>query len=321
MPLVTKFNNPKFMRNYSLTVKGVRLLHTIDFPLTCDFNISRNINSSANTGHFTIYNLKPSVVRDLYKDLQDRSDQRTMTFAAGYNVYKDNLPTLFTGDVMRCFSYRQGPDIVTEIEAQDGGFGIIEGQVEQPFDKALWNQGNVKKNIQSLIATLDKYGIKPGVIGDVKIKTTRGITVVGSVWDILQGLAESGANTFIDLQKVYVLASGQKADPSRNISKTGADAFIAPGMLYEINSSTGLLGTPRRWEYHVDFNLLLEPNLILGQLINLSSDIQPEINAEYQVIGLCHTGTISGGVESGRGAVTAVKAYLSDTGFTKLVYQ
>ena len=89
---------------------------------------------------------------------------------------------------------------------------------------------------------------------------------------------------------------------------TGGHTFIDNGILntlndneclsnygaYLIQSDTGLLGTPKRYDAVLEIEMLFEPSIRLGQMVEIVSETQSRFNGQYKVVGLEHNCTISG---------------------------
>lgn len=263
----------KFQRTYSLTIQGTLDTHIIEFPLTLEFDVNRNTLASANSARFVIYNLKESVRRDIFHDRYDTLNYKQVKLAAGY-THEPSLPVIFQGNVINAYSYRQGPDWRTEIEAFDGGFGIINGDAKVQLGQG-WT-------MQSLIGQLlgGMPNVQQGAVSDFDAPNTRGVCAAGNPWDLIQGLVPDG-QAFIDKEIANVIRKDQFID--------------SPDGITVLNSNTGLLGTPRRHNALIEVPMLFEPLAIVGQQVLLQS-LEKVNNGTYQVIGVHHRGVISGAV-------------------------
>ena len=85
------------------------------YPLTVDFEISRNTLASANTGRFRIYNLQENTRKQIFHDRYDTLNYRRVAFNAGYQDQRP-LPLAFQGNIIQAYSVRQGSEWVSEIE-------------------------------------------------------------------------------------------------------------------------------------------------------------------------------------------------------------
>ncbi len=270
-----------------MNVEGALLSHEVGFPLTLNFDIVRNTLASANTGRFTIYNLKQTTRRDIYKDRWDTTLYRQIKLQAGY-LGQPNLPTIFQGNIQRAYSQRRGPDWTTELECFDGGFGIINSQINTTLAKG-WD---TKQALNAVFSSMKDGRIGIGAIGNFPVESTRGLTMAGSSWDSATRLAGPGV-VFIDGEKANALQNNEYID--------------TPDGIPIINASTGLLNAPRRMNATLEIDMLFEPLLIVGQILRVES-IETINNGTYEVIGIRHRGTISGAI--GGQAVTTATLWL-----------
>lgn len=251
----------------------------INFPLTCEFEVSRNTLATCNKGRFTVYNLKPETRKRIFKDRFATDVLRGINFQAGY-VGQRPLPYCFRGDIIEAFSYRKGRDWVTVIEANDGIFGVINSQIDKTFPAGTKPQNM----IQTLIGSMKN--ITPGTVetGIGGQAGARGTALSGNIWDIVNRLAGADGTAFIDGGQAHVIDKNSYLPGIRGIAT--------------LNSQTGLLNTPRRQETIITVDMLFEPRAVVGQFINVVS-LEAINNGVYRVDGVTHRGTISGAVDGG----------------------
>jgi len=240
----------------------------ITSPFSIEFDIQRNMYGSPNVFSFRIFNLSKRNRNRIRKDAWDIQDQRRIEFRAGYG---NNLKTLAVGNIKRADSVREGTDFITTIEGFDGGLAFAEAAVDTTFQS-----GAQKKTIlQSLIRNLNKQGIQPGAIGNFEGALVRGNSYSGNTIDIIKEI--TGGFFFIDNEKAYCLQDDEAIL---------ADVFV-------LNSSTGLLSTPKREETFLTFDILFEPSLQVGSLISLISLTEENFNGIHRVQKIHHRGIIS----------------------------
>lgn len=277
-------NETKFGRSYSLRVatKSGETI-TTELPLTVEFDITRNTFSSTNIASFRIYNLSPNHRNQIRKDPNDLDDLRPLLFQAGYTPL--NLPIAFQGTMTQAWSVREGTNFITQIECFDGGFAFLNGLTQLSYA-----EGTPQRSImESMISNLPNVAL--GAIGNLPVPnasggstnwsdtvTTKGGAYSGNPANILAEL--SGGNFFVDNGKAYILGNNE----------------VIPGILNTIDASTGLLNTPIRENLILTFDMLFEPRLLIGQLVNLVSDTADNFSGNYKVVSLKHRGTISGAV-------------------------
>lgn len=283
----------KFGRNYVLNVEtrsGTTL--TITLPFTLEFDITRNVMTSANVSSIRVYNLNANNRSQIRKNINDYGDIRIIQLLGGYG---DNLSLMFEGNITQAWSVREGVDFITQIESFDGGYAFANALSNVSFP----SQTEQRTVIDSLINDLAGAGVKPGAIGSFSGSLVRGNAYSGMTCEILQQL--TGGRFYIDNGKAYALADNE----------------CISGPVTVINARSGLLGTPVREQTIITFDMLFEPKLIVGQQITLqSATADSNINGEYKVISLKHRGLIS---ESVAGSAITTVGLLQPLGSQGLV--
>lgn len=276
----------KFQRTWTATIAGAdNQKITVAYPLTVMLHVSRNTLASANTANFRIYNLSEKNRMLILKDRWNPDIYRQIVVYAGYQS-EPKLPVIFQGNILSAQSYREGVDWITEIEALDGGFGIINGQVSTTLPSG-WSFTEL---FNSTIQTMKN--VTKGAIGDFNGQNARGVTLLGNSWDIINKNVGNDGTAFIDNEQVNILKDGEYRS--------------SPGLITVINADSGLLGTPRRYDKTIQIQILFEPRIIVGQKIQLES-LEPVFNGIYKVIGISHRATISEAI--GGEAVTTVTVF------------
>lgn len=244
-------------------------------PFTLIFNINRAQQSSSNIGNFQIYNLSQTTRTQLYKDRTGQGALRRMVLKAGYET--GAMATIFDGNIQYCVSYRaQGQtNFITEIQAYDYGF------VRVNAISSITKLGKINKQdiINQLIADIinaspTDHALSRGYIHKyTDVQYNRSLS--GNSWDLL--CEETQQMCSIDCGKINVLLDD--------------DTFLSS--ISTIDSSTGLLGSPKRSLTWTEIELLFEPSLVVGQTITLNSSSSQIYNGVYKIVGINHFGTIS----------------------------
>lgn len=279
----------KSKRNYVLTVQTNDPGHffiNITLPFTIEFDVRRADLSSLNVAKIRIYNLNQQTRNRLLKDVWDFNVDRQILLQAGYGD-GTNFPVIFAGNVQRCFSVREGVDFITEIEAFDGGFVSVNGVINPPI--TLTSGTNQRKAILAIINALTKYGLQRGAVGTFSKVLKKDTPFGGPGLEILNQLSEGGS--FVDNKKINCLKDSE---------------CIRTSLVPLINADTGLLGTPTREQTKLSLDMLFEPNIVVGQLVNLQSSTSPTVSTNIigtnekfnysglkKVVSIGHRGTIS----------------------------
>ncbi len=248
--------------NESATEDDIEFLE-ISNPFTVQFSIDRNVNSALNRLSLKIFNLSEKTRSQIFKDRFSISYKRII-FQAGYN----SLKTCFQGNIFSAFSERQGSDIVTTIESLDGGYDFENSIVSNTFSKETALDDIIGNAIDSFSF------ITKGFISKSETKKRRAVVHDGKTSDLLK---KEVSGVFVDKEKLNILKDNEYIDE--------------PIMLF--SSESGLLGTPKRQDSYITIDVLFEPEINIGQIIQIESKIQKEYNGQYKVIGVQHSGIIS----------------------------
>lgn len=300
----------KFQRTFTLTVQGRSgRSYTFTDPLTCIFDVQSRITGGVNSGHFMLYNLDPLTRFDIEFDSAIDIDsagalvRRPLVFNAGY-VTEGFQPVVFQGDVTRAFSYRDGTEIITDISVKDGLTAIQKAQIQSsrayPWD--------ARSEVERIVKTMAPYGVSLGAVGSLfqGYQPKRGTMWLGSSWDVLKSIAAArGGGAYVNQMKVYVMAPTDVIEP--------------PSTLAQLDSTTGLIDTPRRSGWTVTAQMIFEPRVQLGQKLKLLSRVSPSLNGAYAVWAVGHRGMISGAKDGG--CITSLEMMQSSSPFFTVALQ
>lgn len=273
-----------------MQVQGATQTWTFQSPLTLELDVTRGMFTSFAEGVFRIFNLNESTRRDIYQDWSDQGNYRSIVIRAGYRSWAtvygppnpngvqdlQSLPLIFSGNITKASSQREGSSWVTQIDAWDGGFANTQSDINTPLAPGIKTTQQFEQLIAAMGSTVSVGYIDPNLNADL----LRGVSLVGPPWDKIQKMATNlYASAFIDLGKVYVIGNG---------------TFVPnlTGGLDVISAATGLLDTPQKQNTKLTFRMLFEPRLKIAQEVVLQS-IETVNNGSYAIAGLDHVGTIS----------------------------
>jgi hypothetical protein len=265
----------KLNRKYRMLIEleNGKILEITD-PLTLEFNIERNTAVSLNKGIFRIYNLGLNIRNQIFQDRFRVKDfgsgklYKKLILQAGYN----QLSTIFVGNILESYSFRQGANVIQYIECYDGLYGAVNGFVSQTLNKGA----SVNEALELLVNQLPN--VDKGTIASQEGTLSRGRPFFGNTYTVLDETFRN--KVYIDLEQLNLL------DPNQAIT----------GQLPLIKSETGLLSTPRRQQSYLQVDIVFEPRLTLGQLVAIESSINPIFDGQFKIFGITHQGTISGAI-------------------------
>lgn len=275
----------KFGRTYVMNIEtGDGKIVEVSMPFSIEFSVLRSINGSANIGNFVLYNLAPTTRKSIFKDPYVLEFRAVQLFAGYDDGDKTLLPMLFNGHIKQASSFRRGADFHTEIEAYDGAMAMTEGN----SSISQKSGGNLKDLMLGMMKSLPGIG-GATVGGGYDQKFQRGQVVFGNPVEYLKTATRN--RFFIDKNHAYVLA----------------DDEVLKGDIETIDSSTGLLGTPRKNNTLVEVETIFEPRITVAQSLELISVTNPDLSGVYKVVEIEHSGMISPQV--GGTVTTKLKLY------------
>jgi hypothetical protein len=241
----------------------------IQMPTTAVFSITHDLSAVANEANVSIYGLDRSTRELIFKDILNTGLYKPISIEMGYG---SQLVTVFTGNIMYCYSEREYPTVVTKINAWDGGYDILNSSSSFTLRKNQTIGDIINKISKSWIYT------NPGEIGAIaqeQTESSRGVVASGNNYDLLDKYTKGRFH--IDDGKMNVLKDNE----------------VLEGLVYIINSDTGLLGTPKRYDAYVEVDMLLEPRIQQQQVVEVNSSIQSAYNGQFKVVSVKHEATIS----------------------------
>lgn len=269
----------KFGRNYRLTCTSDRFPIDLEIglPFTLEFDIVRNSYATTNTATLRIYNLNKYHRNQLTHDQWDASLANAIhiELQAGYGV-GPIWPIVFKGNTTRAWSVREGTNYVTTLECFDGGLAYANASSSRTF-----SSGQLLADVyEALISDLLPYGVSRGAVsaGIVRGALAKGQAFVGSTLDLLRDLSNN--NFFIDNLAANVLGTSD-----------------AVGGNLSLNAQSGLLNTPVKENQWLLFDMLFEPRLVVGSVVNIDSiSSNSTYNGQHKVASIHHKGMISDAV-------------------------
>ena len=249
----------------------------ITLPITTSMTIARSILSNNTSANISIYNLSASTRKKIYQPPFQAfaEDAEFIKVEAGYGDY-NSMYVIFSGRVMQAYSTKEGGgvDIETIIEAQP--FDIYSSYSSYQFAAGT----SYKEAINVLASDMPDCTLTN--TGKIEGAFKTDTTIQGNTLDMINKI--SGGNTFIDNGQINSLLSNEVIDVPVPV----------------ITDSNALLSTPKRNAANLTIKILFEPSLIIGQLLEIHSGIEPDYDGQYKVLGFTHNLYFSGSTEGQR---------------------
>lgn len=185
------------------------------------FDIEKTNAKSANNAKIMIYNLNES-----NKSLLKTKEDLSLTLEVGYGA--NGVDLLFTGDIVRSTTQRNGADFITTIEVDDGDESLRKAKLEKSYAAGASEKTIVEDALQSM---KDAGQIVIGSIDSLRDEVAQnGFSASGLASNIIEQItSKQGLEFSIQNNETQILGTDED---------TGEDAIV-------LTPSTGLIGSPR----------------------------------------------------------------------------
>ena len=265
----------------------------INYPLTLIFNVDRTTSGATGVAQLQIYNLSYNHRKRIFQDVftsMGPQFYKPVNLQAGYG---GSLSTVFKGNYRSAYTVREGVNDVTYIDCFDGAYDTINIKTYTSLAKGTSNVDILKRLAN------DFPHLNTGTIEAELPTSARPVVLEGNTWDLMRSYSNNQA--FIDCETINILGA----------------KYALKGSVPLLNAGSGLLSTPRREGGFVMVRTLFEPALVLGQIVQLQSVVQPVYDGQYKVASIRHNGIISGAVNGRRiTEVGLVRPTVAEQGFT-----
>lgn len=258
----------QFNAKYRVTVYSIEETVIVEYPITCKFTVTRGVLSDSNKATIHLYNLALSTRNKIFQDqfTLDKTKWKYVHLEAGYN---DNLSLIFKGRILQAYSFKSGgqTDVITEIQAM--ALDIFDYQTSHTFAA-----GTSFKEVHNTIAS-DMPNVIVGNIGNLNGEFKTPTSFDGMAIEQLNSL--TGGHTFVDNGVLNTLMDNEVIDVPVPI----------------ISNQTNLLETPMRRDANLEIKTLFLPDIIVGQLVEIDSEVSPNFNGQFKLVGFTHDCLIS----------------------------
>lgn len=271
---------------YRVTIYSNTETIIVTMPITCSMSITRGLVSDSNSATIKLYNLAPNTRKKIFQDsfTLDSSKWHYVHVEAGYGDL-NGMSMIFKGRVMQAYSYRDGGsvDTVTEIQAQ--ALDVFDCQVSTSI-----LAGTTKVEAVQQLVSAGMPNCKLANVGKLDGKILSDTTFDGNTIDTINEI--TGGKCFVDNENVNVLMNNEVLDVPVPV----------------ITDSNCLLGTPIRRDANLEVKMIFQPDLLVGQLLEIQSSVAPNFNGQYKVLGFTHDLFFSGAVCGER--ITTVQLWI-----------
>lgn len=261
-----------FDRTWSVSTEDVDIS-----DLDMQFQITKSVKREPNTAILRVFNLAPATRSRL--EGPRREDQSTVKIRAGYRDQGDPPPTLFVGEARRVYSEFDGEDIVTTIEARDGGIQYTAARLSRNYAPGT----AVSVVLRDLVTQM---GIGEGNLNEFEVAYA----------------LRNGASSFVD---GYAVSGPIRRSLNAIVRGAGLRWSIQNGALQlqrrrtalqtssvVISPDSGMLGSPTREKKGaVTVSTLIQPGLDPGRKFVVESRL---VTGTYEVQRVEYAGDTAG---------------------------
>jgi hypothetical protein len=223
----------QFKRGYKLSVvtpEGKALIIT---DLRVRFEITKDLFGYPNLGDIQIFNLSRDRVTAISQEFT------LIELQVGYG---GGLDTVFRGDVRNIVSRREGVDTITQFYAGDGERATRDARISKTYVAGT----SIKQIIKEMAATFNIPTAKLDGLSTTRANQ-RGQTFSSATKDAMDKLAD-------DYGFHWSIQDGE-------LVTQGRESYDKDNTFFNINRSTGMIGSPTVTELGADVRTLLNPRL------------------------------------------------------------
>ena len=254
----------QFGRQFQLDIIGKTETLKIN-NLRVSFDIDKTINDKPNPATIRVWNLNRSHLNQILS-----GEFTKLTLSAGYQT----LSQLYSGDITKARVQRSDLDFVLTLECADGFKAYTQSRVAT----TLKSGSDDEQILKELHKTLPDIRLGTTNVNN-KRKLPRGKVMNGDTREMLSRLAKNNnADWSIQDGELVFL-------PRDKVLK--AEAIL-------ISQETGMINAPEHTDDGLEVQCLLNPQLLVGGLIEVKSILE-HFNGQYKIVKLLHSGDAMGG--------------------------
>jgi len=252
---------PRFNRNYRLEIDIGTRTEIIQPPMRISFDADKSIMGGLNNANIQLYNIAEQKRLALAKDAEQQGKRIPIRLSVGY---QDKLELIFKGTIFTGGTERQGPDLITTIASQDGGFDFTNSFTS----RTVVGGGNAVD-----AARKDMSNTAEGKITKRPI-LTRPKVLVGNSAQLIDEMVGPDETWYIENEQLFIIKDNE-----------AISNFIPV-----VSAATGLISTPTRQNQRVTFQTLINPTVKIGRRVKLISSTAPYMNGVYRIETINYNG-------------------------------
>lgn len=228
--------------------------------LRIKFSTKQTDGATPNTSVIRVYNLEDATAQRIKKEF------KSVLLQAGY---ESNFGVIFKGNIYQVIIGRES--------ATETFIDIVAGDGDRAYNYAIVNQTiaagcTTQDQVSAALLEFQKKGVNAGHLGEFPTQQLpRGKVMYGQAKNYLSTAAETSDKTWT-IQNEQLIMIPLKS--------------YLPGDVVEINSDTGMIGSPQQTNIGVNFKCLLNPRIKMGTRCRLNNSsiqgLQINLNVNVQ---------------------------------------
>ena len=251
---------PRFNRTYTLEVDIGTRTEIIKPPMRISFEVDKSTMGGLNKARIQLYNIEERKRLALAKD----AEQQKMIPIRLSCGYQDRQELIFKGTIFTGGTERQGPDLVTTIESQDGGFDFSNSFTSRTVEGG-------RRAVDSALQDMPNTGA--GKITERPV-LTRPKVLVGNSVQLINEMVGPDETWYIENEQLYIIKDNE----------------VTSRFIPVVSAATGLISTPTRESKLVTFQTLINPTVKIGQRVQLISTTAPYMDGVYRIETITYSG-------------------------------
>ena len=252
---------PRFNRTYTLEFDIGSRTEVIKPPLRISFEADKSIMGGLNKCRIQLYNIEERKRLALAKDAEQQGKRIPIRLSCGY---QDRQELIFKGTIFTGGTERQGADLVTTIESQDGGFDFTNSFTSRTVEGGKRAVDSVRQ---------DMPNTDEGKITE-RPMLTRPKVLVGNSAQLIDEMVGPGETWYIEDERLYIIKDNE----------------VTSRFIPVVSAATGLISTPTRSSQQVTFQTLINPTVKIGRRVKLESTTAPYMDGVYRIETITYSG-------------------------------
>jgi len=252
---------PRFNRTYTLEIDIGTRTEIIRPPMRISFEADKSIMGGLNKCRIQLYNIEERKRLALAKDAEQNEKRIPIRLSCGY---EDRQELIFKGTIFTGGTERQGPDLVTTLESQDGGFDFTNSFTSRTVEGGRRAVDAVRQDMPNT--------------GEGKITErptlTRPKVLVGNSAQLIDEMVGPGETWYIENEQLYIIKDNE----------------VTSRFIPVVSAATGLISTPTRESKLVTFQTLINPTVKIGRRVQLISTTAPYMDGVYRIETITYSG-------------------------------